>query len=412
MKKLLITIIISCLTTAVSEAATYYVAKTGSNSNTCAQAQSQSTPKLTVGAGASCLLGGDTLYIKAGTYSEPYNGIKLPSGISWAGATIISNFGTDVVTFQSSGNPFSTFGYALSYVIFNGFIYDGVGTNFTTGGIATGNGSHHIRWINVEVKNWGANGVSGGGIFEFINCNVHDNGKMADDAGHPSHYGFYLANDGNLIDHCEIHHNGGYGLHLYNVPGGVNNNTIRNSIVHDNSVMPASGQANILLSSGNNNAAYNNIVYGGFSGIEIGTDSAGNSSCTNCKVYNNTIYGVAYWAMHTPAGSVNAIIKNNIMYNNGSDIFDRSSIGTVKSNNLFNATNPLFVNAAARDFRLQSGSPARTAGVDLFLQGVITDLAGVARPQGCCFDIGAYQYGSQSTPPSNLMAPTNLIAGP
>ena len=36
---------------------TYYVAKTGSNSNSCTQAQNQSTPKLTISAGISCLQG-------------------------------------------------------------------------------------------------------------------------------------------------------------------------------------------------------------------------------------------------------------------------------------------------------------------------------------------------------------------
>src|SRR6266545_2627394 len=80
-----------------SFAATFYVAKTGSDFNSCGQAQSQSTPRLTVRTGAECLTPGDTLYIKSGIYSERANSIKLPPGASWKNATTISNFAADVV---------------------------------------------------------------------------------------------------------------------------------------------------------------------------------------------------------------------------------------------------------------------------------------------------------------------------
>ena len=66
----------------VAHAATYYVAKTGNNNNTCTQARSLSTPKHTIAAGLSCLSGGDTLIIKAGTYLEVINHKQVPSGIS------------------------------------------------------------------------------------------------------------------------------------------------------------------------------------------------------------------------------------------------------------------------------------------------------------------------------------------
>ena len=43
-------------------------------------------------------------------------------------------------------------------------------------------------------------------------------------------------------------------------------------------------------------------------------------------------------------------------------LFSRTT-GTDKSNNIEGSPNPLFVNAAAGDFRLQAGSPAIAAGV-------------------------------------------------
>ena len=54
--------------TITAQAATYYVGKTGSDNYSCTQAKSSSTPKLTIPAGVKCLVGGDTLIIKAGTY--------------------------------------------------------------------------------------------------------------------------------------------------------------------------------------------------------------------------------------------------------------------------------------------------------------------------------------------------------
>src|SRR4029077_33428 len=55
---------------ALAQAATYYVGKAGSDNYTCTQAQSQSSPKLTVTGGIACMSGGDTLIIGDGTYTE------------------------------------------------------------------------------------------------------------------------------------------------------------------------------------------------------------------------------------------------------------------------------------------------------------------------------------------------------
>ena len=71
MKSLLLVILLA-LTPVIAHGSTYYVAKTGQDGNTCAQAQSRSTPKLTIKAGLACLAGGDTLIIKAGTYTETF----------------------------------------------------------------------------------------------------------------------------------------------------------------------------------------------------------------------------------------------------------------------------------------------------------------------------------------------------
>jgi len=63
---------------ASADAATYYVAKTGKDTNICTQAQTQSTPKLTIKSGIICLKVGDTLIIKAGIYGEGV--VAAPTG--------------------------------------------------------------------------------------------------------------------------------------------------------------------------------------------------------------------------------------------------------------------------------------------------------------------------------------------
>src|SRR5262245_11535375 len=83
----IVTLLVGFLSPHAATAATYYVSTTGSNSNSCATAQTITTPKRTVSGssgGVSCLQPGDTLYVRAGTYAEGLNAINSPSGTSSA----------------------------------------------------------------------------------------------------------------------------------------------------------------------------------------------------------------------------------------------------------------------------------------------------------------------------------------
>ena len=50
----------------------------------------------------------------------------------------------------------------------------------------------------------------------------------------------------------------------------------------------------------------------------------------------------------------------------------------------------MFVNAANRDFHLQTGSPAINAGYDTSSVAA-RDFDGISRPQGSAVDIGAFE---------------------
>ena len=217
---------------------------------------------------------------------------------------------------------------------------------------------------------------------EFFNCSSHDNGKSQGVNSNQSGYGFYISGKYNLVEKCQLYNNGGYGMHVYNSNGGADYNLVRYSRMFNNSVA-ISNSSGIILGSGTGNAAYGNLIYGSnANGIAI------MASCSSCKVYNNTVYGSPGYGLYVAGSS--AAIKNNISYNNSGGNILNSGTGTVISNNL--TTDPNLVNPAAADFRLQTESTAIDAGVDLTSEGVLKDIADVARPQGAAFDIGAYEY--------------------
>src|SRR5215471_3311661 len=72
MKLLLIFMLVFVST---ADAARYYVGKQGADANSCIQAQSVTTPKLTISSGASCLNPGDTLFVRGGLYAEELSNV-------------------------------------------------------------------------------------------------------------------------------------------------------------------------------------------------------------------------------------------------------------------------------------------------------------------------------------------------
>ena len=113
----------------------YYVGKTGSDSNNCTQARSQSTPKLTINVGLSCLASGDTLDIGAGTYDERLYDPAIPNGSSFTAPTTIRARAGETVIIK----PTYVLDYVLylsssvnkQFIVFNNIIWDG--TNTVTG---------------------------------------------------------------------------------------------------------------------------------------------------------------------------------------------------------------------------------------------------------------------------------------
>lgn len=203
---------------------------------------------------------------------------------------------------------------------------------------------------------------------------VQDNGTTG------LHHGIYLSTDRNLIDGGRYYRNAGWGVHVY---PKATNTIVRNVRSFENQ------GTGLGLVWGSHNQAYDNLVYSNRTGIHLSGDSP--------RCYNNTVYG--NWgeglsisnADNGPRGTRNADVRNNIVFQNGSGITDYAvGTGTILSNNL--EADPLFIDAAAGDFRLREGSAAIESGTDLSREGVTTDIEGNARPHGEACDIGAREY--------------------
>jgi parallel beta-helix repeat protein len=392
------------VTPSEANATTYYVAKTGSDNNSCTAAQSTSSPKLTIKSGLSCLKAGDNLSIRKGTYNEVINtqSQSVPTGTSWSNPVTIAAYSGEIVTLKpSSGLAIHIIGNSSKYLIFDRLVIDAV--NLSSSAVSfNGNfksDAGHIRLTNCEIKNAGDNGIimtKGSNFNEILKCNIHHNGNNTD-AGHlPIGHGIYVESSNNRIEGCELHHMTGFGIHVYNGYSGqrASDNVVKNNLVYSNSRNDpfASG---ILIGSGDNNMAYNNVVYSQPVGIMVGYNSS-----TNSKVYNNTVYNNSIDGIQIRSSSSSATITNNSAYDNGTNIHNYSN-GTTFTNNL--TTDPSFTNASAGDFTLRSGSAAINAGITL--SQVSDDFRGIPRPQGGRFDIGAYEYSTTTVSPST---PTNL----
>ncbi|MEZ4273325.1 MAG: right-handed parallel beta-helix repeat-containing protein, partial [Myxococcota bacterium] len=423
----------------IARATVYFVSNNGSNTNPGTDA----APFSTIKHGVSRLTAGDTLYVKAGTYSESILSWEtpIPNGISWnKPVTIAANPGDTVTILPPSGDAFFWIkdGQA-KYLIIDGFVIDGRYEAWHGVKLQSSDAQQNTRYVriqNTEIKNTkeaalllttckdcSSPGADPYDTFhEIINLNVHHAGDPINPQGgnvNQGKYGVYSETSRNLIERTEFHHNTGYGLHIYSAgKNASNHNIIRYNHVHHNNTLYNNG-CGLISSSGvgdtvygnivHDNAhgicvsyrstdalVYNNVVYNNhFDGITI-TDSTNRMT----RVFNNTVYGNGHRGIHVHDDAKDAVIRNNISTANhvAQITFDASVQTTVTESNNFTG-DPSFVDASSFNFALLKQSEAIDAGV--ILTEVPDDFEGNLRPQGDSYDIGAFEFvAADVTPPA------------
>ncbi len=419
----------------VASATTYYVATTGDDSQSCAQAQSELTPRQTISIGMACLAAGDVLELKGGSYNEFVfnNGNNLfPDGTGPNNLTTIRGAaGESVIWTASGGQHIFLMKNAGSYTRFENIEFDGstlgvppilpngkVAPGFfgsdpwkhfrQDGGITVG-----LEFVNNIVHDGPNNGMFNSSTTSswLIEGNeFYDNGR----AGSQFSNNMYLKGDNHVIRGNRVYTTlGAVGqsasgiriAHNQNEDDGSNNNLVEKNFI-------SVGGGGIAFGTGTNNIVRNNIVTSSSSqppgnvGILLWAQG-GIGLNDNNKIYNNTVYKMrnCIGTLNTEYFSItNSEANNNILYNCTSNTIQDPDGVIATANNL--TTDPLFVDLTNDDYHVQTGSPAIDTGI--ILADVFEDYEGVPRPQGIASDIGAFESQNVGDPPPAV--PTGLTA--
>jgi Disaggregatase related len=426
------TFLVGALVQAVAaNAATYYVATTGNDANTCAQARTRSTPKQTIPAGVNCLAGGDTLIVKAGTYTNQE--IKNPPAGTANAYTVIMGdpSGPRPImrpAFTSQRGLYCTNGAACHHIELRHLEIDSPYECMKLYGVSTIGYPHHVRYLDNYCHNTKANGILTFSSYRGFIGGDHliqgnEFGVIGIGVPHYSAGMNTIYNPGNrTIVGNNVFHDGTQGVGIWECGGPDNRQTcgtsphqIQNVIIRNNifyrmartDLNPWASGASLyscihVSVTGGGHQIYNNIIYDSgstsiFKAIQLAARGTDRNLSAPINVYNNTIYNLVHasaygiFVRQDPPEGPTHVIANNIVYQAGLGLL---TTGHTAVGNL--TTNPLFVDPASGNFNLKSGSAAIDTGEILDI--VTTDLRGVPRPQGAGYDIGAYEAGDGSNP--------------
>ncbi len=334
--------------------------------------------KPTIQAGIDAAIAGDTVLVAPGTYSGAGNrDIDLkgkPITVRSAGGA-----GSCTLVAQGSQSAYHC-GFILqnnesAAAVIDGFTITG-GFMFNGGGVCIMNGSATVRnciMTGNYADCWGAGVYSQSAAGpRLVNCVVRANAS-ADEGG-----GLFVISSNLRVEGCTIGNNAAAagagvcsfgGAPLY-VNCQISDNT---ASYYGGGIYLWGGKMVNCTIAGNHADSYGSGVYGGGAGV-----------ITNSILWGNT--GAASF-------EGDAAVNFSIVQGGAAGAGNRS-------------TDPVFINAAAADFRLGHGSPAIDAGSNAQVPaGVLKDLAGSARfvddytvantgeGAGSPVDMGAFEMG-------------------
>lgn len=392
-----------------AQAATYYVAANGSDSNPGTLSQ----PWKTLQHAADRIVAGDRVRVRAGNYA----GANFETSGTASRPIVLEAYPGETPSITAD-NPVTPDGINLegaSYMTVQGFTVNGR----TRAGIRAVT-CNHVTIRNNRMDRNGSWGVLTGFCDDLlIDHNVTSRSVRQ--------HGIYVSNSGDrpVIRRNFVYGNAAAGIHMNGdaSEGGdgiISNAVVEMNIVHGN----GTSGSGINMDGVQNSVVRNNLLYDNHaSGISLYRIDGGGPSSGN-RVVNNTVVVASNgrWALNIQDGARNTTLRNNILYNLGSyrgvvDISPDSLSGLASDYNaVMNrfTTNggdtvmtlaqwraqtgqdahsivatPAQLFVGGGDYHLSSSSPAADHGVTLL--DVLTDLEGTSRPQGAAYDIGAYE---------------------
>lgn len=418
----------------------YYVATNGSDSNPGTKSQ----PFATLSKAVSEVEAGDTVYVRGGTYYLK-NGLWIgKSGTQLAHIVFQSYPGeTAIVDGKNMSDDNDVFTIGGDYIDIKNF----EARNATRIGINIW-GGQHIQILNNIVHDSKGAGilmsytdssqitdilVDGNTVYN----NCLNNSDRTKSEGWPS--GIAADGDGDIrITNNTVYNNYGEGIGSWASDGLISGNRVYDNYsveVYLSNTTDTRVEKNLIYTLNNSkfyrfnqpasgiqlanegasnkldkNRIINNIVIGGREGFSYYSSYGHGGGLKNTIIANNTFYKSTrpLVLIEEDAGHKNTVIANNIFYQTGNvaitDVEATSGLkfqnnlwyggeaGSASGKNDVNA-DPLLVKpgtTVASDYKLKADSPAIDAGSRL--NRVATDYAGLSRPVGNRYDIGAYEY--------------------
>lgn len=398
-----------------ASASSYIVAPTGSDS-----ADGLLAPFKTLQKAAGLLRDGDTITLRAGTYTAGAYITRKNITVRGEGTVILDGASAtrdDGLSFsQTSGitvegitirncrrkGLFVTLssGLTVRNCTFTGNASDGFLTGNTSNVLVEGCTSSNNGYHGLYFSQSGDNLVARNNTFTGNqSCGIQINAVQEGATSDP--------NSDSLSKNCTIEGNtisgcgskGGSAINLM----GVQNSLIANNLLYNNlagGIAVWDDGAGSSYGSKNNRFYHNTVLFQtgkGRYGVQIA------SGCTGNEVMNNIIA-----CGSGPAFDAHATVRSNFNCLSGGSIANGSSLAAWRSSTGNDQNSLEGVPSLTSDFHPAAGSAARDAGT----QVLGTDKNGSLRPQGPNPDLGCYEetYGSGGGGGTTLSAPTGLVA--